>query len=116
VPELWCQTEGALQIPQRELAYRSASRPTLGGCYSADGAEVEVKVKAPPEGLLRRRLGEATCLVTPTISQFAAYRAPVWCVPFATKTVEAVVRNRRAFRHGFEFLGTDLSEEMHWLK
>ena len=33
-------------------------------------------------------------------------------LPSGTKTVEAVIRNRRAFRHGFEFLGTDLSEEM----
>ena len=37
-------------------------------------------------------------------------------LPFGTKTVEAVVRNRIAFRHGFEVLGTDLSEEMHWLQ
>jgi len=37
-------------------------------------------------------------------------------LPFGTKTVEAVVRNRRAFRHGFEVLGTNLSEELDWLK
>jgi hypothetical protein len=37
-------------------------------------------------------------------------------LPFGTKTVEAVVRNRIAFRHGFEVLGTNLSEEMHWLQ
>jgi hypothetical protein len=36
-------------------------------------------------------------------------------LPFGTKAAEAIVRNRDAFRHGFEFLGTDLSEEMHWL-
>ena len=37
-------------------------------------------------------------------------------LPFGTKTVEAVVRNRRASRHGFEFLGTNLSEELDSLK
>jgi hypothetical protein len=37
-------------------------------------------------------------------------------LPFGIKTAEAVVRNRNAFRHGFEFVGTDLSEEMHWLQ
>jgi hypothetical protein len=37
-------------------------------------------------------------------------------LPFGTKTAEAIVRNRNGFRHGFEFLGTDLSEEMHWLQ
>jgi hypothetical protein len=37
-------------------------------------------------------------------------------LPFSTKSTEAVVRNRNAVRHGFEFLGTDLSEEMHWLQ
>ena len=37
-------------------------------------------------------------------------------LPFGNKSVEAVVRNRIAFRHGFEILGTDLSEEMHWLQ
>ena len=34
-------------------------------------------------------------------------------LPFGTKTSEVVVRNRNAFRHGFEFLGTDFFEEMH---
>jgi hypothetical protein len=37
-------------------------------------------------------------------------------LPFSTNTTEAIVRNSNAFRHGFEFLGTDLSEEMHWLQ
>jgi hypothetical protein len=37
-------------------------------------------------------------------------------LPFGTKAAEAVIRNRNAFRHGFEFLETDLSEEMHWLQ
>lgn len=37
-------------------------------------------------------------------------------LPFGAKTVEAVVRNRNNFRHGFEFLGMVLSEEMHWMR
>jgi hypothetical protein len=37
-------------------------------------------------------------------------------LPFGTKTVEAVVRNRIAFRHGFEVLGSDLSEEIQWFQ
>ena len=38
-------------------------------------------------------------------------------LPFGTKVVEAVVRNRNSFRHGFEFLGSDLSEEIkNWME
>ena len=36
-------------------------------------------------------------------------------LPFGTKVVQAVVRNRNALRHGFEFLGTDLSDEVKGL-
>jgi hypothetical protein len=38
-------------------------------------------------------------------------------LPFGTKVVQAVVRNRNAFRHGFKLLGTNLAEELKdWMQ
>jgi hypothetical protein len=38
-------------------------------------------------------------------------------LPFGTRVMTAIVRNRNEFRYGFEFAGTDLSAEMQeWMQ
>ena len=69
---------------------------------------IDVTLFCLRHGMIKGRISEISAsgfaAVLPLELQFGESVTAEIHLPSGTKTVEAVIRNRRAFRHGFEFL------------